>query len=133
MKTRLFTVHLLDNASDSGLVLVKDGFSWPAFFMTLPWALFHRMWWIAGAFAALHIVVGLGMTAASFSYMQQGVVSFAIALAVGFSADELRCGHLRRRGFAFEDVVIAENSDRATRRFLDARPDIATRLAGVRP
>ena len=44
MKTRLYTVHLLDDASDDGLVLVKEGFSWPAFFVAVPWALFHRMW-----------------------------------------------------------------------------------------
>ena len=32
-------VHGADRA-----VLVKEGFSWPAFLITLPWLIWHRMW-----------------------------------------------------------------------------------------
>lgn len=131
MKTRLYTVHLHDALSDDGLVLVKDGFSWPAFFIAVPWALFHRMWLVAGIFAGLHIAIGVTMAVASFSDLQQGIVSLVIAVAIGFGADEIRRWSLKRRGYSFEDVVIEENTDRATRRFLDAHPDITYRLAGA--
>ena len=131
MKTRLYTVHLLDDVSDDGLVLVKDGFNWPAFFVAVPWALFHRMWRVAAAFAALHILIGVLMAVMGFNEMQQGIVSLIVAVAIGFSADELRRWALNRRGYSFLDVVVEENFDRATQRFLDARPDLATRLAGA--
>ena len=29
---------------DEDVVLIKDGFSWPAFFFSLIWALWHRLW-----------------------------------------------------------------------------------------
>ncbi|MBL6932957.1 MAG: DUF2628 domain-containing protein [Rhodospirillales bacterium] len=130
MKTRLFTVHLLDDLGDDGLVLVKDGFCWPAFFVAVPWALFHRMWLIAALIVVLHVFVGVSMTVAGFNEVQQGIVSFMVAVALGFSADEIRRWVLSRRGYSFEDVVVEENADRATRRFLDERPDLAVRLAG---
>ncbi len=130
MKTRLYTVHLLDDTSDNGLVLVKDGFSWPAFFVSVPWALFHRMWRVAAALVALQVVIGVLMAFAGFNDVQQGIVSLVVAIAIGYGADELRRGSLRRRGYTFEDVVAEEDADRATRRFLDARPELATRLAG---
>ena len=39
---------------DGQLVPVKQGFSWPAFFFTFLWAIYHRLW-----LAALVLCVGL--------------------------------------------------------------------------
>jgi len=129
MKTRPYTVHLLEDASDDGLVLVKEGFSWPAFFVAIPWALFHRMWWVAGALMALHIAMAILFKVTALGEAGQGVISFALAVAIGFAADELRRNVLTKRGYSLEDIVIEQNTDRATQRFLDARPDLAIRLA----
>jgi hypothetical protein len=129
MKTRLYTVHLLDNASDVGLVLVKEGFCWLGFFFAVPWALFHRMWWWAGAFATLQIIMVIVFKVTALAEAEQGVASFALALAIGFSADELRRNALTRQGYCLEDVVLEQNVDRATQRFLDARPELAIRMA----
>ena len=129
MKTRLYTVHLLEDASDDGLVLVKEGFSWPAFFMAIPWALFHRMWWVAGAFMVLQIAMAIVFKVTAMAQAGQGVASFALALAIGFAADELRRNALTRRGYSLKDVVVEQNTDRATQRFLDACPELATRMA----
>lgn len=132
MAMRPYTVHLKEEAGDAGLVLVKDGFSWPAFFFAVPWALFHRMWWVAGGLVALQIVIGTLMAYAALSEVQQGLVSIFVALAIGYSADELRRGTLHRRGFVHMDVVLAGNTDIALGRFLDARPALAERLAEER-
>jgi hypothetical protein len=131
MRARLYTVHLLDETSDESLVLVKDGFSWPAFFLAIPWALFHRMWRVAAALVVLQIVIGVLMAFAGLSEMQQGTAWLVVALAIGFAADELRCGSLARRGYREADVVVGNDTDRATRRFLDAHPGVAIRLAGA--
>jgi hypothetical protein len=128
MKTRLYTVHLLDDASDVGLVLVKEGFCWLSFFFAVPWALFYRMWWVAGAFATLQIVMIIVFKASALVEVGQGLASFALALAIGFSADELRRNALTRQGYSFEDVIFEQNMERATQRFLDARPELATRM-----
>ena len=129
MKTRLYTVHLLEDASDDGLVLVKEGFCWPAFLIAIPWALFHRMWWVAGAFMVLQIAMAIVFKVTALAEAGQGIASFAFALAIGFAADELRRNALTRHGYSLEDVVAEQNTDRATQRFLDARPELAVRMA----
>jgi hypothetical protein len=129
MKTRLYTVHLLDDASDDGLVLVKEGFCWPAFFVGIPWALFHRMWAVAGAFAILQIALVIVFKVTNIMATGQGVALFGLAFAFGFLADELRRNALTRQGYSLEEVVLEQNIDRATQRFLDARPELSTRMA----
>lgn len=126
MKTRIYTVHLLDNADP---VLVKQGFSWPAFFLAVPWALFHRMWWVAAAFVILQIALAAIFVAAGLSELQQGIVTLVVAIAIAAAADELRRYALNRRGYDFVDVVVEENRERALRRFLEVRPELAARLA----
>ena len=131
MATRPYSVHLLDNARDGGLVLVRDGFSWLAFLFSVPWALYHRLWRVAGGLFVLQVALAALMLWAGLNEAQQGIVSLAVALAVGLAADEFRRGGLKRRGYAFEEIVMAENMDAATRRYLDARPDVAGRLAAT--
>ena len=129
MKTRLYTVHLLDNSSDDGLVLVKEGFCWLAFFIAIPWALFHRMWAVAGAFAILQIALIIVFKVTNIMATGQGVALFGLAFAFGFLADELRRNALTRQGYYLEEIVLEQNIDRATQRFLDARPELSARMA----
>ena len=127
MTTRIYTVHLLDNADP---VLVKQGFNWPAFFFAVPWALFHRMWWVAAGFVVLQIVLAAIFVSAGLNDTQQAIVSFLLAIIIATSADALRTHALARRGYLLTEVVVEENSDRALRRFLEARPEVTARLAG---
>jgi hypothetical protein len=129
MKSRIYTVHLFDKSSDDGLVLVKEGFSWLGFFISVPWALFHRMWAEASAFAILQISLVIVFKVTEMSITAQALALFACALVIGFLADELRRNILTRQGYRLEDVVFEQNIDRATQRFLDARPELATRMA----
>jgi len=130
MKTRIYTVHLHDNADP---VLVKQGFSWPAFFIAVPWALFHRMWWVAGFFVVLQMVLAALFVTTGMSEAQQAIVSLVVAISIASAADELRRNTLNRRGYRFADVIVEENQDRALRRFLDARPELAASLVRARP
>jgi hypothetical protein len=129
MKTRLYTVHLLDDASDNGLVLIKEGFCWLAFFFSIPWALFHRMWAVAGAFAILQISLVILFKITNIMATGQAIAFFGLALAFGFLADELRRNALTRQGYYLEEVVLEQNIDSATQRFLDARPELSARMA----
>ena len=45
----VYTVHMRRPALDPGtrLRLVKEGFSWPAFFFSFVWALWSRLWLVA--------------------------------------------------------------------------------------
>ena len=51
----VYTVHLRRHGldPDRDLLVVKEGFSWPAFFLSFLWALWHRLWVpAAGVFLA---------------------------------------------------------------------------------
>ena len=47
---RVYTVHILPGADalEDAPLLVREGFCWPAAIFTVFWALWHRMWLVAG-------------------------------------------------------------------------------------
>ncbi|MBI4365233.1 MAG: DUF2628 domain-containing protein, partial [Deltaproteobacteria bacterium] len=58
---RLYSVHLRRHGldPDRDLVLVKEGFSWPAFLLSFLWALWQRLWLAAAVIAAAHVVLSI--------------------------------------------------------------------------
>lgn len=131
MTTRLYTVHL--GRDDGELKLVREGFNWPAFLFSVPWALWHRMWLVALIFAAAQGLLGGGLLLAGLGQVSQAAASLGLAVLIGYGADELRRNALERRGYTFEDVVCADSLDMAERRVLDARPEWLAGLGRSRP
>ena len=128
MKTRIYTVHLSYNNNDDGLVIIKEGFCWLGFFISVPWALFHRMWSVAAIFAILQIALIIFCQLALLTLTAQVIVLFALSLVFGFLADELRRDFHERQGYQLEEVILEQNIDRATQRVLIARPELLTRM-----
>jgi hypothetical protein len=121
---RLYTVHLGRHRLDAepDLVLIKEGFCWPALFFTAFWALWHRMWLVAvalfvvnGVLSGLAHVLGLDPVSAA-------AVSAGFAAIVGFVANDLRRWSLERRGFIFSEVVSGADRDTAARNYLVGLP-----------
>ncbi len=132
MRMRSYTLHLPADARPGEsveldrAVLVRDGFSWPAFAFTVLWFLFHRLW-----LAALVVLVGLvALAAAGFVLgLPTGaglIVSLLAAWLIGLEASSLRRWTLARRGWPARDAVIAatpeEAEARALNRWLEASP-----------
>jgi hypothetical protein len=132
MRMRSYTLHLPNDARPgeaTGLdraVLVRDGFSWPAFAFTVLWFLFHRLW-----IAALIVLVGLVAVALAGIVLglPTGAGLIATLLAawlIGLEASSLRRWTLARRGWPVRDAVIAptpeEAEARALNRWLGASP-----------
>lgn len=118
---RLYSVYLRDHGRDpaGGLVLVKEGFSWPAFLFTFVWALASRMWWVAMGLFAMIVIVGWGVAHLGLGETIDGGASLLLALAIGLVGNDLRRASLDRQGFQEVAVVSGRNSDDALRRFLD--------------
>ena len=118
---RLYSVHLRDHGrrADQDLILVKEGFSWPAFVFTFVWALFTRMWWVAIGLFAIVMLSGYGLVALGVSETVDAIVTVALAVAVGFLGNDLRRWTLTRRGYQEVAMVSGKNAEEATRRFLD--------------
>ena len=98
-------------------VFVRDGFHWLAFLFSVLWFLWYRLWIEAGlVFAAM-----VGLSAIEDIQGLQGaalVVSFLLALGLGFEAPALRMAALRRRGWREWGVVEANGGDEAAIRYL---------------
>ncbi len=129
---RHYTVHLRRHGldPDRDLVLVEEGFSWPAFFFffSIIWALWFRLWLVALFFVLVHIALSLILAVWNPDPVSAGAVSAGAALILGFAANDLRRWTLERRGFVETAVVTAEDRDGAERRFLDGEPMLAADL-----
>ncbi|MCB4825163.1 DUF2628 domain-containing protein [Roseicella aerolata] len=126
---RIWTVHLPrgaesparePNATARPPVLVREGFSWWAFFLALPWLLVHRLWLEAAAYLGLVLLLAaLVPEAAALP------AALALQFLLGAHAQDLRRAALARRGRPAAHVVAAPDEDMALARLIEARPDLA--------
>lgn len=129
---RLYTIHLRSRDPESGpdMVLVKEGFCWPAFFFTFVWALWHRLWLLAVLLLAGHLVLDAAVYAFGADPVSATALDIGYQVVVGILANDLRRRALERRGFAEAAVVSGPNRERALAAYLDG---IASRAAEAAP
>ncbi len=103
------------------LEAVKQGFSWPAFFFGLIWAIIKRLWIVALILALISLVSsGLMVT-----FVEQGMlnsqaadtflylVNLGVALVLGTQGNVLREKALEQRGYQFKQRLDAANPEAA--------------------
>jgi hypothetical protein len=127
---RHYTVHLRRHGldPDRDLVLVKEGFSWPAFFFSVLWALWHRLWLVAGIFFLVQLAMSLILAVWMPDPVAAIAMSVGTALILAYAANDLWRWALERLGFVETAVVAADDRDGAERRFLDGEPALAVDL-----
>ena len=101
------------------IVLVKEGFCWPALLFGPLWALYHRMWVVAAGIMGIGVIIALppGPLAAF------GVQDFAAALVaflLGLHGNDLRAWSLAAGGFELNSVVAGANLMDAERRLFQS-------------
>ena len=106
------------------LVLVREGFSWAAFFLNLPWLVWQRLWLAALGYLVLALAIGLLLPRAPGF-----VAGLGLQFLLGAHANDLRRRALARRGYRLAHVVAERNEDLATARLVAERPDLAAPLA----
>ncbi|MGJ3262309.1 MAG: DUF2628 domain-containing protein [Salinarimonas sp.] len=116
---RTYTVHLPRDAKPGDpralerAFLVRDGFNWAAFFFSVLWMLWHRLW-----LAAPGAVVGGGAVWRALEGLESGegaaaLASLLLAVLIGLEASSLRRWTYARRGMPVTDVVAAQTHDAA--------------------
>lgn len=128
---KVFTVHTRGGGldPDRGVVLVKEGFSWPAFFFSLLWALWCRLWLVALGIFLIEIAANALLAVLGADPPTQAAISLGLAAALGVVGNDLKRWTLSRRGYFESDIVAAADGDAAESRFFDGRPDMAAELA----
>lgn len=109
-----------DHDADEDVVLVKEGFCWPAFFFSVAWLLHHRLWLPALAALILLIVMAVGLSFFRGAETYAALVMFALALILGAEGNNLRELFLRRSGCAFSGVVAGRSAPEAEMRLFSA-------------
>lgn len=105
--------------------LVKDAFSWGAFFFTFLWFFVHRLW-LAGL-AVLIIVFAFGglMAVLDVHPLAGSIAQLLLQSLIGLEANSLRRWTLARHGRPAVDAVTAADQDeaeaKAFARWLDAK------------
>jgi hypothetical protein len=105
--------------------LVKDAFSWGAFFFTFLWFFVHRLW-LAGL-AVLLLVLAFGglMAVLDVHPLAGSIAQLLLQSLIGLEANSLRRWTLARRGRPAVDAVTAADQDeaeaKAFARWLDAK------------
>ncbi len=110
--------------------VVKQGWSWPAFFFNVLWALWHRMWFLAFGAWLGEILAAELLTFAFESLSRAGVDAFPLVFPAGLAfalgvpltfggwGNAWRREHLRSRGFAECGAVAAPSAAVAERLLL---------------
>ena len=121
-----FTVHapsgdpVADAAADR-LVFVPEKASFLAFLVPFLWAPFNGLWWVfLGWIVATIAVESVG---AIVSAPLGSILSAALAVWVGLSANDLKRWTLERRGARLVGVVEARDEDEAIVRFVAGLAD----------
>lgn len=106
---------------DRDVVLVKEGFCWPALLFGPLWALIHRMWVVAAILAAVWFgVTMLPSLVPAGGADLQWLAGFALLLVQGVLGNDARVWAAERAGFAMTAVVAAANLAEAERRLFGA-------------
>jgi hypothetical protein len=122
----VYTVHAPPPSAGTRLetaerfVLVRDRFSWPAFWFGPLWMLWHRLWLALFGYVVLLVGLVVAWRATGGSPAASLVIVFVVALLLGNEAPSLRRLNLQRRGFRLCGVVVGDDLEAAERRFFSA-------------
>ncbi|MGL5500736.1 MAG: DUF2628 domain-containing protein [Plesiomonas shigelloides] len=91
---------------------VKQGWSWPAFFFSVIWAIAKRLWIIA--IWAILIVMAIGTFLSlnvgyEYSYEITNIISLLVYVVFGVYGNRWREKHLLTRGFKHVETLTAAN------------------------
>lgn len=96
-------------------VFVKEGFCWPAFFLTIPWLIWRRLWLVLIVYVPALIAV-FAITGRA-PPLVESMILVLFAVLVGLEANNLRRWTLERRGYRFLGAAAGERLREAEYRF----------------
>ena len=108
---RSYTVHELSGAPSDGkgIVMVREGFSWPAAGFAFFWLLVKRQWIAAAFYFALSVLLMAGARMLSASEELISVMVLVLQGFLGVAAHDLIRWNLARQGY--REIGIAGGTD----------------------
>ena len=98
------------------IIMVKEGFSWQAFFFNTIWFIYHRM------FKEIIILLLIGFAFSFFAKLSNDfdklTMQIALFFMVALNANYWLSEKLKKKGYEFAGIVFGSNSTNAKLRFV---------------
>ena len=118
---RIYTIYESNDKVPSA-VPIKEGFNWFAFIFSLPWALLNSLWLVALVFLVINFFLMWLLIVFGGNYVAQTIVFSGLALAIGWTANDLKRSNLIKRGYKEETILLADSKKNAILRFFAMKP-----------
>ncbi len=105
----------------ANIVPIKEGFCWPAFFFSLFWSLWHRLWLLTLGLVAAQLVISVLVFQSGANEVVTIVVSCGISLMLGFMGNDFRRSKLEWNGFTERGILLDRTAEAAVRQYLETR------------
>lgn len=107
---------------------VKQGWSWPAFFFGMIWALVKKMWTLGFGVIAVFFVLGFmgGVAGGDLEQLIDSLTSIGgllLGIVFGLNGNKWRESNLVSRGYDFKDTISAANGEGAIALYVKASSD----------
>lgn len=95
--------------ANGNIVLIKDGFCWPALFFTPFWLIFRGMWLVLALYIGVSLII---VALAELNYIDPSILfwlNLGISLIFAYEANFLRKWTLQRRKYNHVGVTLGNN------------------------
>ena len=111
-----YTIHC-KNQEASPPIALKEGFNWYHLFFNIFWAAYNRVWTLVTIYIALYFFLGiLGYLGLNVSIIN--IIIFVIYISISFHANDFYRSSIKKHGYFFTDLTIANSTDEALYHFL---------------
>lgn len=120
-KMKIYTVHIkpgVPNAAEKP-IFIREGFNFWAFFFTIFWTLYYRLWLHTALIIAVNVVIVVLGNNYILGSESIGLIQFTIQLLVGFHANDWYRAALSKRGYIMTDITTGDNLLRAEQRYFE--------------
>lgn len=121
-----YTAHrkaelLREQDVETGILFIKDGFSWLGFLVPVLWLAWHRLWLaLVGYLVAVAVLAAVGFVAGFPDNLATGL-GLLLNLFFGLEGNNFRRRSLARRGFQETADIVAGDKEEAAWRFFALR------------
>lgn len=118
---KIYTVHIHPDMSHAQErpIFVREGFNVWAFLLTVFWALYHRLWWVAGFVVLANIIVGMIGELQLLSTVSVVLLQLAIQVVVGLCGNDWLRTRLQQKGYILADITAGDSVLRAEQRYFE--------------
>lgn len=119
-RLHIYSVHRKPgSALPEEVKFVKEGFSFPAFFLMLVWLLYQRLWLVAGGVFAVQLALYALKVQHMLHPVSVAAAQLGVQVMVGFMANDWLRSRLKRQGYITADIVTGDSKLRAEQRYFE--------------